>query len=176
MVAFLNEEALDLTLKTGKMHYYSRTRDRLWMKGETSGHIQEVQEILIDCDQDTALFKIRQIGGAACHTGYNSCFYRRLEVSLIALSGGYSPVGVSSMPRTNFASAGPRRKPRSRHVAGHPIPATRAKVKAHVPLTGGAPLAPRCVRAGAESLGPERLLRNLSFAFARILALHNRLR
>ena len=79
MVAFLNEEALDLTLETGKMHYYSRSRDRLWMKGETSGHIQEVQEVLIDCDEDTALFKIRQIGGAACHTGYNSCFYRRLE-------------------------------------------------------------------------------------------------
>ena len=79
MVAFMNDEAYRKTLETGKMHYYSRSRDKLWMKGETSGHVQEVKEILIDCDEDTALFKIRQVGGAACHTGYNSCFYRRAE-------------------------------------------------------------------------------------------------
>lgn len=79
MVAFINEEAFNLTRQTGKMHYYSRSRDRLWMKGETSGHVQEVKEILVDCDQDALVVKIKQVGGAACHTGYRTCFYRRLE-------------------------------------------------------------------------------------------------
>ncbi len=79
MCAFMNEEALARTLETGRMHYYSRSRGKLWMKGETSGHVQEVREVLIDCDEDAAVFKIRQVGGAACHTGYRSCFYRRLE-------------------------------------------------------------------------------------------------
>lgn len=79
MVAYINEEAFAKTLQTGKMHYFSRSRNRLWMKGETSGHVQEVREILIDCDEDAAVFKIHQVGGAACHTGYNSCFYRRME-------------------------------------------------------------------------------------------------
>ena len=79
MVAYMNAEALELTRKTGRMHYFSRSRNRLWMKGETSGHTQEVQEILVDCDQDALVFKVRQNGGAACHTGYRSCFYRRLE-------------------------------------------------------------------------------------------------
>jgi len=79
MLAFLNEEAFNKTLETGRMHYFSRSRNQLWMKGETSGHVQEVREVLIDCDDDTALFKVHQVGGAACHTGFNSCFYRRLE-------------------------------------------------------------------------------------------------
>ena len=79
MLAFMNEEAFQKTLATGRMHYFSRSRNKLWMKGETSGHVQEVKEVLIDCDEDTALFKIHQVGGAACHTGFNSCFYRRLE-------------------------------------------------------------------------------------------------
>ena len=79
MCAFMNEEALAKTLETRRMYYYSRSRGKLWMKGETSGHVQEVQEVLIDCDEDAAVFKIRQVGGAACHTGYKSCFYRRLE-------------------------------------------------------------------------------------------------
>lgn len=79
MVAYMNDDAFALTRRTGKMHYYSRSRGRIWMKGETSGHVQEVKEILIDCDEDAAVFKIKQIGGAACHTGYRSCFYRRLE-------------------------------------------------------------------------------------------------
>jgi len=79
MLAYMNQEAFEATRSTGKMHYYSRSRDKQWMKGETSGHIQEVMEILVDCDQDAAVFKIRQIGGAACHTGYRSCFYRRAE-------------------------------------------------------------------------------------------------
>jgi phosphoribosyl-AMP cyclohydrolase len=79
MVAFLNEEAFRKCLETGRMHYWSRSKGKLWMKGETSGHVQEVREVLIDCDEDTALFKVHQVGGAACHTGFNSCFYRRLE-------------------------------------------------------------------------------------------------
>ena len=79
MVAFINEEAYRRTLATGRMHYYSRSRKKIWMKGETSGHFQEVKEVLVDCDEDALVFKIRQVGGGACHTGYNSCFFRRAE-------------------------------------------------------------------------------------------------
>ncbi len=79
MVAFQNHEAFERTRETGRMHYYSRSRDKLWMKGESSGHVQEVREILVDCDADAVVFKIHQVGGAACHTGFRSCFYRRLE-------------------------------------------------------------------------------------------------
>ena len=79
MVAYLNREAFERTRQTGRMHYYSRSRGKLWMKGETSGHVQEVREIRVDCDLDAAVFRIRQVGGAACHTGYRSCFHRRLE-------------------------------------------------------------------------------------------------
>ncbi|MDH4224655.1 MAG: phosphoribosyl-AMP cyclohydrolase [Deltaproteobacteria bacterium] len=79
MLAYMNEEAFAKTLETGKMHYYSRSRDKLWMKGESSGHVQLVKEILVDCDQDAGVFKIEQVGGAACHVGYNSCFYRAVE-------------------------------------------------------------------------------------------------
>ena len=78
MLGFMNEEAFHKTRETGKMHYYSRSRQAQWMKGETSGHVQEVREMLVDCDQDAVVCKVRQVGGAACHTGYNSCFYRRL--------------------------------------------------------------------------------------------------
>jgi len=79
MVAFMNQEAWEQTLATGKAHYYSRTRSKQWMKGESSGHVQIVKETLIDCDNDCVVLKVEQIGGAACHTGYNSCFYRRIE-------------------------------------------------------------------------------------------------
>ncbi|MGK5091686.1 phosphoribosyl-AMP cyclohydrolase [Deltaproteobacteria bacterium TL4] len=79
MLAYVDREALEQTQKTGKAHFYSRSKKRLWMKGESSGHIQEVQEILVDCDQDTLIYKVRQIGGAACHTGYRSCFHSRLS-------------------------------------------------------------------------------------------------
>ena len=75
MVAYMNREALELTVKTKKAHYYSRSRQQLWLKGETSGHTQDVKEILIDCDNDTILLFVDQ-KGAACHTGYWSCFYR----------------------------------------------------------------------------------------------------
>lgn len=75
MVAYMNNEALDLTIKTKKAHFYSRSRQKLWLKGESSGHTQDVKEILIDCDNDTILLLVDQ-KVAACHTGYFSCFYR----------------------------------------------------------------------------------------------------
>ncbi|OGP69400.1 MAG: phosphoribosyl-AMP cyclohydrolase [Deltaproteobacteria bacterium RBG_13_60_28] len=77
MLAFMDSEAWDLTLKTGEAHYYSRTRGKVWRKGETSGHVQRVKDVYLDCDQDTVLLKVEQVGGAACHTGYRTCFYRR---------------------------------------------------------------------------------------------------
>ena len=78
MVAYMNEEAFDLTVKTGKMHYYSRSRKKLWLKGESSGHTQLVRGIFIDCDNDAILAQVDQ-KVAACHTGYFSCFYRKLD-------------------------------------------------------------------------------------------------
>ncbi len=79
MLAFMNEAAWEKTLETGKATFYSRTRDTLWTKGLTSGNVQIVKEIRIDCDDDTVLLKVEQIGGAACHTGHKSCFFNRLE-------------------------------------------------------------------------------------------------
>ena len=87
MLAFMNEEAWESTLSTGKATYYSRSRRKLWIKGETSGHIQMVREIRIDCDNDTVLLKVKQVGDAACHTGYQSCFYRKIENGSIQISG-----------------------------------------------------------------------------------------
>ena len=78
MMAYMNEEAFCLTCETGYMHYYSRSRDTLWKKGETSGHVQNVIEAYIDCDRDTLLYKIDQTG-AACHTGNRTCFYTELK-------------------------------------------------------------------------------------------------
>jgi phosphoribosyl-AMP cyclohydrolase len=79
MVAFMNREAWDLTLATGEAHYFSRSRDTIWRKGGTSGHVQRVKEIFLDCDADTVLLQVEQVGGAACHTGHKSCFHRRRE-------------------------------------------------------------------------------------------------
>lgn len=78
MVAYMNNEALQKTLKTGKAHYWSTSRNKLWLKGESSGHMQKVQEIYTDCDKDAVLLKVKQ-EGAACHEGYYSCFYRRIS-------------------------------------------------------------------------------------------------
>ena len=78
MLAYMNEEAYAETLKTGRVCYYSRSRDRLWRKGEESGNVQEVKAIFFDCDADTILVKVNQIGGAACHEGYRSCFFRQV--------------------------------------------------------------------------------------------------
>jgi phosphoribosyl-AMP cyclohydrolase len=79
MLAFMNEDAWEKTLETGKATFYSRTRDTLWTKGSTSGNVQLVKEIRVDCDDDTVLLKVEQVGGAACHTGYKTCFYRKIE-------------------------------------------------------------------------------------------------
>ncbi|WNY27254.1 phosphoribosyl-AMP cyclohydrolase [Methanolapillus ohkumae] len=78
MFAFMNEEALRLTMETRIAHYWSRSRQSLWKKGETSGHYQYIQEILVDCDEDALLLQVVQVGGA-CHTGYKSCFYRTVD-------------------------------------------------------------------------------------------------
>ncbi len=78
MVGFMNPEAWETTLKTGKATFYSRTRDTLWTKGLTSGNVQLVKEIRIDCDDDTVVLRVDQVGGAACHTGHRSCFYKRV--------------------------------------------------------------------------------------------------
>jgi phosphoribosyl-AMP cyclohydrolase len=79
MLAWMNREAYDETLRTGRACYYSRSRGKLWRKGEESGNVQEVREVRIDCDADTILLKVHQVGGAACHEGYRSCFFRRVE-------------------------------------------------------------------------------------------------
>ncbi len=78
MVAYMNKEALIKTINTGKAHYWSTSRNKLWLKGESSGHTQEVQEILTDCDEDAVLLKVKQNGGA-CHEGYYSCFFRKIQ-------------------------------------------------------------------------------------------------
>ncbi len=79
MVAYMNKESWELTQKTGIMPYWSRSRKSLWKKGESSGNVQEVKELRIDCDADCVLAKVHQVGDAACHTGYRSCFYRVVE-------------------------------------------------------------------------------------------------
>jgi phosphoribosyl-AMP cyclohydrolase len=75
MLAYMNEAAWEATLATGQAHYYSRSRQTLWQKGGTSGHVQKVHAIRLDCDADTVLLMVEQVGGAACHTGHRSCFY-----------------------------------------------------------------------------------------------------
>ncbi len=78
MLAWMNREAFEETVRTRRAVYFSRSRNRLWRKGEESGNVQEVRDIFLDCDADTILLKVHQIGGAACHEGYKSCFFRRL--------------------------------------------------------------------------------------------------
>jgi phosphoribosyl-AMP cyclohydrolase len=87
MLAYMNQEAFNATLSTGKATYYSRSRQTLWVKGETSGNVQLVKEIRIDCDDDTVLLKVEQRGGAACHTGHRSCFYKKVENGTIRIVG-----------------------------------------------------------------------------------------
>ena len=79
MLAYINEDAWKKTLETGEAHYWSRSRQELWHKGATSGHVQKIKEVYADCDQDAVLFKVEQIGGAACHTGYESCFHLKVN-------------------------------------------------------------------------------------------------
>jgi phosphoribosyl-AMP cyclohydrolase len=79
MLAYMNQEAYQETLKTGRICYFSRSRNKLWRKGEESGNVQELKSLYFDCDADTLLVKVNQIGGAACHEGYQSCFFRRID-------------------------------------------------------------------------------------------------
>ena len=79
MLAWMNREALELTIQEGRAIYWSRSRQALWRKGEESGHVQQLKELRIDCDADTVLMKVEQVGGIACHTGRRSCFYQLLE-------------------------------------------------------------------------------------------------
>lgn len=93
MVAYMDREAWEATLETGYAYYYSRSRRRLWKKGEESGNVQEVREIRLDCDQDAVLLKVRQHGPGACHTGNPTCFYRRYRKGELI----YDPVPRSSV-------------------------------------------------------------------------------
>jgi phosphoribosyl-AMP cyclohydrolase len=87
MLAYMNDEALRLTIDTGEAHYWSRSRQKLWRKGETSGEVQNVIELRIDCDQDSILLKVEPKGkGAACHTGRRSCFYRSIDGKILRLA------------------------------------------------------------------------------------------
>ena len=88
MLAYMNRQAFEATLETGEVHYWSRSRSELWHKGGTSGHVQKVREIRVDCDNDTVLFQVEQVGGAACHLGYESCFHKK-----IGPDGGVTIVG-----------------------------------------------------------------------------------
>ena len=87
MIAWMNREAFEETVRTRKAVYFSRSRNKLWRKGEESGNVQEVREIYVDCDNDAVLLKVHQIGGAACHEGYASCFFRRIS------GGGVEVIG-----------------------------------------------------------------------------------
>jgi phosphoribosyl-AMP cyclohydrolase len=79
MQAFVNREALQLAVREGRAIYWSRSKQRLWRKGEESGHVQKLHEVLLDCDADSLIFRVEQVGGIACHTGRRSCYFRRLE-------------------------------------------------------------------------------------------------
>lgn len=114
MLAYMNEESLVKTLETGKAHYFSRSRQKLWLKGETSGHFQKVRSISLDCDGDTLLLKVEQTG-AACHTGHRSCFFTRMEIgepgtgitqkaSDSLPSDGSSPENISTAEKTSLSA------------------------------------------------------------------------
>ncbi len=87
MLGYMNRESWEKTLETQRASFWSRSRQKIWIKGETSGHFQEIKEIYLDCDGDTLLMKVKQIGGAACHTGFRSCFHRKFE------EGGWKVIG-----------------------------------------------------------------------------------
>ena len=87
MIAYMNPESWAKTQETGKACFWSRSRKKLWVKGETSGHVQVVKEAYLDCDNDALLLKVEQLGGAACHTGYRSCFYRRIVEDRVETMG-----------------------------------------------------------------------------------------
>src|SRR5271154_2642199 len=87
MLAWMNREAYEETVRTRRAVYFSRSRNKLWRKGEESGNVQEVREIYLDCDADTILLKVHQIGGAACHEGFPSCFFRRVDGDELTVIG-----------------------------------------------------------------------------------------
>ena len=87
MLAYMNREAYEETLRTRRAVYFSRSRNRLWRKGEESGNVQEVHAVYLDCDADTILLEVRQVGGAACHEGYASCFFRQLQGDQLQVVG-----------------------------------------------------------------------------------------
>ena len=87
MMAWMNREAYEETLRTGRAVYFSRSRNKLWRKGEESGNVQEVRQIRVDCDADTILLTVHQVGGAACHEGYRSCFFRQVEGENVRVVG-----------------------------------------------------------------------------------------
>ena len=87
MLAYINEESWKETLRTGHGVYWSRSRSKLWHKGEESGNVQIVKEILVDCDADTVIFKVEQVGGAACHEGYHTCFFRKVVGDALEVVG-----------------------------------------------------------------------------------------
>jgi phosphoribosyl-AMP cyclohydrolase len=87
MIAWMNREAFEETVRTGRAVYFSRSRNKLWRKGEESGNVQEVKELFVDCDNDAVLLKVNQVGGAACHEGYKSCFFRRVDGANLTVVG-----------------------------------------------------------------------------------------
>ena len=87
MLAYINEASWQKTLETGMATYWSRSRQKFWVKGESSGNVQKIKEIYVDCDDDTVIFKVEQIGGAACHLGYRSCFFRRVDGDSLTVVG-----------------------------------------------------------------------------------------
>jgi len=109
MLAYMDAEAFARTIETGTAHYYSRSRQRLWKKGESSGQTQTVREMRIDCDQDAVWLKVAQAGGGACHLGYTSCFYRRIvpaEPSGVRLEPAQSRVSAASDGPTAIKTGG----------------------------------------------------------------------
>jgi phosphoribosyl-AMP cyclohydrolase len=114
MLAWMNKAAWEETLRTRRAVYFSRSRNKLWRKGEESGNVQEVKEVYLDCDADTILLKVHQVGGAACHEGYASCFFRRLDGDEVTVVGErlFDPAKVyqprSGAANASGASSGPR--------------------------------------------------------------------
>ncbi len=87
MLAYINQMSWEKTLESGKAHYWSRSRNKLWLKGESSGHVQLIKDISVDCDHDTVIFAVEQLGGAACHTGHRSCFYQKVVQDKLVIEG-----------------------------------------------------------------------------------------
>jgi phosphoribosyl-ATP pyrophosphohydrolase/phosphoribosyl-AMP cyclohydrolase len=119
MLAYMDKEALSLSLSTKKAHYFSRSKQRIWMKGESSGNIQNIKDIMIDCDNDTLLIMIEQVGGAACHTGRKSCFFTKLESDEVLLEADESVVAHYSVIDQLYHVIQERKKadPQSSYVA-----------------------------------------------------------